>query len=532
MQVRLMELTENLLKFKLAFLLIVALTSTLVNAQITVSGQVTDAKTNEPLIFVAVVVNTTSKGTTTDIDGNYSISIDGDNEIISFRYVGYKTLNVSVSDLKREPDIRLHLDTKVLQEVTVLAGENPAHAIIRRLVANKKQLNPSNMASYSFESYNKLQIGTDIIPAIDEEDSAEVAMRDYMSDSYLFQMESVSRRAYKRPNNLKETILASRISGIKTLQFATVASTFQNLGFYDDYITVMGIDFLNPVSKHSFDNYYFDLKDSLIEDNRKSYVIEFEPRKSNFNGFIGLLRVDSADMALRTVIAETIGYANLHDTLYKGESPFSYRSKDYYTIDNYLTVNFKLQQNYHLVEKGIWFPDQIKADIFLSEYHRAGSPSFPIMAISRSYLKNINVSPDLSATKFNRVVQEFHQQATERDEEFWHQYRPQPVAVKEVETYTYLDSLMEAKNVDGILTILSGLPEKKIHLGYVDLNLNRAIDINEYEGFRLGMGLSTPDRLSRFFELGGYWAYGFKDGVDKYGGYLDIHILNTNRLDL
>ncbi len=47
----------------------------LASAQTTVTGKVTDSKSKEALLGVLVVAEGTSIGTTTDLDGKYSISV-------------------------------------------------------------------------------------------------------------------------------------------------------------------------------------------------------------------------------------------------------------------------------------------------------------------------------------------------------------------------------------------------------------------------------------------------------------------------
>ena len=56
-------------------------------ADINVKGTVTDS-TGEPLIGVTVLEKGTSKGTSTDIDGNFQITV-ADNAVMRFSYVGY-----------------------------------------------------------------------------------------------------------------------------------------------------------------------------------------------------------------------------------------------------------------------------------------------------------------------------------------------------------------------------------------------------------------------------------------------------------
>ncbi|WP_028376183.1 SusC/RagA family TonB-linked outer membrane protein [Leeuwenhoekiella sp. MAR_2009_132] len=63
----------------------------------TVSGTVTNASTGEPLIGVNVILKGTSKGVSTDLDGNYSISNVTSDAVLSFSFLGFENKEVSVS---------------------------------------------------------------------------------------------------------------------------------------------------------------------------------------------------------------------------------------------------------------------------------------------------------------------------------------------------------------------------------------------------------------------------------------------------
>ncbi len=85
---------------------------------ITVSGKVFDASTNEPLVGVTVVQTGTQNGTITDIDGNYSISCPGDASL-TFSYIGYVTNQVFVNGKTNLP-VNLEPDNKTLDEIVVV----------------------------------------------------------------------------------------------------------------------------------------------------------------------------------------------------------------------------------------------------------------------------------------------------------------------------------------------------------------------------------------------------------------------------
>jgi iron complex outermembrane receptor protein len=63
----------------------------------TVSGKITDAATGEPLIGANVIIDGTSSGTLSDVNGNYSVSLNAGSQILIISYVGYATLTRTVS---------------------------------------------------------------------------------------------------------------------------------------------------------------------------------------------------------------------------------------------------------------------------------------------------------------------------------------------------------------------------------------------------------------------------------------------------
>jgi TonB-linked SusC/RagA family outer membrane protein len=98
-------------------LVLLLLVSGFTFAQQTISGLVTD-EAGVPLPGATVVVNQTNNGTTTDFDGNFSISAS-DGQSISISFVGYQTLSIVVGD---GADYNVSLQpNSLLDEVVVTA---------------------------------------------------------------------------------------------------------------------------------------------------------------------------------------------------------------------------------------------------------------------------------------------------------------------------------------------------------------------------------------------------------------------------
>ncbi|MCG8308075.1 MAG: TonB-dependent receptor [Cytophagales bacterium] len=84
-----------------------------------ITGKVTSSEDNSGLPGVNVIVQGTTTGSVTDIEGNYSVAVPDDNSVLVFSSVGYITEEISVGaqsviDLAMVPDI------KALNEIVVI----------------------------------------------------------------------------------------------------------------------------------------------------------------------------------------------------------------------------------------------------------------------------------------------------------------------------------------------------------------------------------------------------------------------------
>ena len=87
-------------------------------AQISVSGNVTDKTTGEPLPGASIIIKGSGKGAQTDFDGNFSIeSQKGD--ILAISYLGYVSQEILIGDITNL-QIQLIGDSNALDEVIVV----------------------------------------------------------------------------------------------------------------------------------------------------------------------------------------------------------------------------------------------------------------------------------------------------------------------------------------------------------------------------------------------------------------------------
>lgn len=82
-----------------------------------IGGKVSDEK-GDALIGASVLIKGTTKGTTTDVEGNFSIDVDGTSTLV-FSYVGYVTQEIEVGN-QSQFDVKLALSQGGLDEVVVI----------------------------------------------------------------------------------------------------------------------------------------------------------------------------------------------------------------------------------------------------------------------------------------------------------------------------------------------------------------------------------------------------------------------------
>lgn len=90
------------------------------NQEKVISGKVVDSKDKLGLPGTTVIVKGTSKGTATDFDGKYSISISDENAILVFSYIGYTSQEIEVQN-SNVINVELEETSKVLEGVVVTA---------------------------------------------------------------------------------------------------------------------------------------------------------------------------------------------------------------------------------------------------------------------------------------------------------------------------------------------------------------------------------------------------------------------------
>ncbi len=448
--------------------------------------KIIDDNDTKPIAFANIIFNDdVYSGTTSDIDGLFTVP----SEVvrITISYVGYEALSIDLNSIPSNI-IRLKQKISTLDEV-VINSENPAHRIIRNAIANKAINNPEHLNSFTYTSYDKIFVDAE---GLDVKQDTLNEIDDFLEQSYLFITETVAKRKYLKPKFSEDSIIATKTSGFKSPNFAFLANSIQPFSFYEDYITLFEIDYLNPISKGSTKKYKFRLQEEYLRGKDTIFAISFEPNANrHFEGLKGLIYINSNKYAVQSVDATTYNSGR---------------------------ITTSIQQKYQLINDEHWFPEQLNFQINIGE--KAGIFKY----VGKSYLSDVSLDVPLTKKDFPVLPKAIDRDAVKKDDNFWSGIRQDSLNKKEHRTYTVIDSIGDAVNFDKIATLSEHLAKGRFPFKYVDLDLTKIINYNQYEGLRLGAGFYTNDDIFKNLSIGGFAGYGLKDYEWKYGGELLIDI--------
>jgi hypothetical protein len=464
------------------------------------NGIVVDTNTLEALPFVNIQFDNTKKGTVTNIDGKFSLEAES-TSLLRFSFVGYQKKYIKFLGLK--DTVYLNPITTDIQEVEVIAGENPALRIIRSASKKRKENNPEKNLNYRLQSYSKYfmegEMDSSVINKVRSgaiTDTSTVDAYKFLDSQYLFLFESVTETYHKKPDRTKKIVLGSKISGFKNPLISAIFSQIQAFSYYKNSFQILNSEYVNPLSPNAERRYIFIINDTIINQTDSTFIIQFFPRpKSNFNAMKGLLYLNSENYAIEKVIT----------------SP----AKEIFNSE------IKIIQNYKKIEQGYWFPYELKTEIdFGMGGFNINSVNPTIAFKGTTYITEFDFKPSYKGINFTAVQVDVEDDANAQDSIFWDTYRTDSITKKDLKTYRVIDSISQEMKIEKKIETLSALLRGRIPIKVIDIDMMSVLDYNDYEGLRLGLGVYTNKNLIKWMEIGGYFGYGFRDKEWKYGGSL------------
>ena len=475
------------------------------SGQSTVQGHVEDPE-GRPLPFVNIRAGT-GVGTTSDMDGDFRLEVPAGYDSLQFTYVGFEAQRRAISGELMALQITLQPRRTNLSEVTVVAGENPAHRMIRAAVKQRDKNDPERLERFKYRSYSKFYFTVNpdsIDPSIDtlevttdaengkdsvKLDSSGYYNRKFLEERHLFFMETVTQRRYLKDKRDHEEVLAQRTSGFKNPMFALLVTQFQSFSFYQDYIDLVGSEYLNPLTPRSPRRYFFSVEDTAVHGRGDTtYYIRFRPRRGKaFAALEGVLALRTPDWAIEHIRALPSDTAGIPVTV---------------------------RQSYRRYGRHKWFPYQAEADLNLENLSFGDQAT---QGIFRRKLYQIDLQPSLNAKDIPREKVTIGDHLETQGDSLINRLRSDSLDRRSKGTYSFLDSVGEAENLDARLRFLAALSRGYLQAGPFNFALDRIVRYNSFEGWRLGLGVATNNSFSEWLTFRGFWGYGFKDETSKYG---------------
>ena len=250
-------------------------------AQKTISGTVTDAQTEETLPSANILIKDTYRGTITNSNGNFSLTIPESllPATLLIRYIGYETQQLTITkNSSAKQNISLKPSVTKMQEI-VVTDEDPGMRIMREVIKRKQQWR-KQLETYRAEAYTRQSLSND---------TAIVSITESVSEVF-WDKQRGHREVQKSKRQTANIEAASNFAGVSYLP-----------NFYDDNIEIAEFNLVGITHPDALDYYDFKLVDQTSLDNQTVYEIEVTPARKLQPLFKGTAYVLANEYALLEV---------------------------------------------------------------------------------------------------------------------------------------------------------------------------------------------------------------------------------------
>ncbi|WP_394758050.1 DUF5686 and carboxypeptidase regulatory-like domain-containing protein [Flavobacterium sp.] len=469
-----------------------------------IKGLITDDK-NVSLPSVNIFLENSYNNTSSNEKGFYELNVKKAGKyVIVFQYLGFKTrkIPVTIETFPYELNVKLVEENFTLNEVVISNQEDPAKQIIRNAIAAKKE-NSAKTAKYNADFYSRglMRIKDAPKKILGQEIGDFDGALDSTRTGILYLSETVSKLNFQKPDKMKETILASKVSG-KDNGFSFNNAAGVDFDFYENYLPFQ-VNVISPISDNAFNYYKFKIEGSFYnEDKQQVNKIKVIPRRDTEPVVEGYIYIVEDSWAIYAVDVNLKGY--------RMQTP---------AIDNLI-----LKQSFSFNKTdNIWTKNTQSLDFI------AGMLGINVSGRFTYVYSNFEFEPKFTKKTFTKEVLTFEKDSNKKEDSFWNTIRPIPLTVEESTDYvkkdsiqtlrkskTYLDSIDKKENKFKLQQILSGYIYKN---SYKNTTINysgplTSLRFNTVQGYNLSAGLSytkrNPDDRT-YTNFGTKFNYGFAE---------------------
>lgn len=448
-----------------------------------VYGTVSDNEGNV-LPYASVYIKENKKGTNTNNEGRYSISLPAGTYTLVCQYVGYskEEKRITVTDGELQIDFKLNLQELTLSEVIIGNKEDPAYEIIRQTI-KKREYHLENPDQFQCQVYTKGQLRLRSYPnkifgqKVDFEDG------DTSQKKILYLGETISYYYVDKPGKEKIEVISSKVSGQNNgfgLAAPRIISFYQNSISIGENLNPRG--FISPVCDNALNYYKYKLEGSFEEDGKTVSRIKVIPKRKYeplFSGYISIVEDDWVIYSTDLLLTKQSQMEQL-DTL-------------------------RIVQLYRAVDKENWF---IANQVI---YPATKILGFDAYGSFINIYSEINTDPEFSKKTFNNTIIKYTDSSNKKTEDYWERTRPVPLNEDEKNDYQKKDSLEKIRRDPAYLDSISRLRNKVTVMNVVILgqsfqserkrtfirinSLLEQVKFNPAEGWVISPALTWTKRL-------------------------------------
>ncbi|MEO1652543.1 MAG: DUF5686 and carboxypeptidase regulatory-like domain-containing protein, partial [Bacteroidota bacterium] len=363
-------------------------------------GKVLDQDGN-PLAFVNIVLQGTSRGTTSNTEGDYELSLPAGDYTLVFQYIGYqkKTQLVELGNDDFRLDIFLQESTLEMPSITVTGKqEDPAYAIIRQAQEKRKFYLEKEYESYQCQVYTKI---------FEEAEDAGGTVnlfgtRREVEKGIFYLSETQSQLNFQQKNRRKEFIKASK-AGHDTSNYSYNRAVYLN--FYENYsLSLNSRRIISPIGEQALKHYKYELEGIKKEDGQDIYKIKLLPRYKKAPVFTGYIYIIDKSWRLHSIDVHV--------------APDVVPAFD----------STSIRQIYvPIAQEQVWLPFSLT---FYFQVYQGRVKGF-YHSVSSDYKLN----PPFPDDFFDNQILLYEAEATLKTEDFWAQNRPIPLTDAEKKKY-------------------------------------------------------------------------------------------------
>lgn len=505
-----------------ASILLLLLNFSVLSQSTIVQGVVFDSATTEPIPFAKIKFTNGKGGGISDEQGFFFIQSTDPSDSVEVAFIGYKPQFFLIQKgITNEITVQLQAEVKSFETVEIVAGENPAFEILRKVKENKPKNNPEKLSSYECEVYNKMQFDVNKLGSKFEDRKVLKGMNvinDYVdvdsSTDYkylpILLTESISDYYFKSdPKQVKEEMKATRITGVDYLQLQQFTGDLhQNVNVYDNYIELFNKEFMSPIADGGklFYKYYLQVGMDTI-DGYPCHKINFVPKRKGDAVFEGDIWIVDETFAVKRVQANIPDNVNL----------------------NYVS-DLSVDQQFTEVEPGVWMLTKEEIKAYLDLFNDKKKKNLQGATVHKKTTREKFVINEEKPFDFYVADLVMQDSAKIRDDAYWEAHRHDTLTDEERGVIQMVDSLKNNK--------LFKFYENATYMAYSGFWRAGPLEIgsiyslynqNQTEGHRVMLALRTSNRFSTRVELNAFGIYGFGDQDFKYGGSIRYKLKNAPR---